>query len=122
MDEAAKDLAAEAAEEEAYARLQKDLTAVKNDIAHFSQQIADAVNALTTIAQRETRRGMRRARENVDTVMADASERAGGVASAAQEAASSLQESLEDIIEERPITAVAIAMAIGFVIGATWRR
>jgi len=122
MDEAAKDAAAEAAQDEAYARLQKDLTAVKNDIAHLSQQIADAVNALATIAQRETKRGVRRARENVDTVMSDASERASAVASAAQEAASSLQESLEDVVQERPLTSVAIAMAIGFLVGVTWRR
>ena len=122
MDEAAREEAAEAAEDEAYARLEKDLTAVKNDIAHLSQQIADAVNALATIAQRQTRRGVRRARENVDTVVSDASERASAVASAAQEAASSLQESLEDVIEERPITSVAIALGIGFLIGVTWRR
>jgi ElaB/YqjD/DUF883 family membrane-anchored ribosome-binding protein len=122
MDEAASDVAAEAAEGGAYTRLQKELTAVKNDIAHLSQQIADAVNALATIAQRETRRGMRRARENVDTVVSDASERAGAVASAAQEAASSLQESLEEVIEERPLTSVAIALAIGFLVGVTWRR
>jgi len=122
MEEAAREMAAEAAEDEAYARLQKDLTAVKNDIAHLSQQIADAVTTLAGIAQRETRRGARRARENVDAVMSDASGRAGALAGAAQEAASSVQESLEEVIEERPLTSVAIALAIGFVIGVTWRR
>jgi len=122
MEEAAKDMAAEAAKDETYARLQKDLTAVKNDIAHLSQQIADAVSALADIAQRETRRGARRARENVDAVMSDASDRAGAFASAAQEAATSVQESLEEVIEERPLTSVAIAMAVGFLVGVTWRR
>ena len=76
MNEKAKDAAQSAADERDYARLEKNLTAVKNDIAHLSQQISEAVNALGAVAQGQARRGLRNARANVDSVMSDASDRA----------------------------------------------
>ena len=41
---------------------------------------------------------------------------------AAQDAAVSLEETLEDVITQRPIATVGLALAIGFLIGVTWRR
>ena len=49
--------AGEASVDDAYTRLEKDMTNVKTEIARLSDQIADAVNALGVIAQSETRRG-----------------------------------------------------------------
>jgi ElaB/YqjD/DUF883 family membrane-anchored ribosome-binding protein len=122
MNDAGRDAARSAAEDKAHADLEKDMTAVKNDIAHLSQQIADAVNALGAAAQSQTRRGLRRARSNVDSVMSDASDKAGVVASAAQDAAASVGDTLAEVIQERPLATVAMALGIGFLIGVTWRR
>jgi hypothetical protein len=61
MSETAIDAAESAADDKAYARLEKDFTAVKNDIAHLSQQISEAVNALGAVAQGEARRALRNA-------------------------------------------------------------
>jgi ElaB/YqjD/DUF883 family membrane-anchored ribosome-binding protein len=122
MNEKAKDAAQSAADDKAYARLEKDLTAVKNDIAHLSQQISDAVNALGAVAQGQARRGLRNARANVDSVMSDASDRAGEVANAAQDAVSSVRDTLADVIQERPVATLAFAVGLGFLIGVTWRR
>jgi len=108
--------------DEAAARLRQDLTAVKNDIAHLSQQIADAVNALAAVAQNQGRHGLRRARENVNAVVSDASDRAGAVAGAAQDAASSVGTAFTDAIQDRPVAAVAVAMGLGFLLGVSWRR
>jgi ElaB/YqjD/DUF883 family membrane-anchored ribosome-binding protein len=106
----------------AYDRLEKDMTAVKNDIANLSEQIADAVNSLAGIAQKQAKRGVKNARANMDDLMSDASERAGAVAGAAQDVASSIGETLEDVIQERPLATVAVALGIGFLVGVTWRR
>ena len=118
MNETAND----AENDKAYARLEKDLTAVKNDIAHLSQQIPEAVNALGAVAQSQARRGLKSARANVDSVMSDASDRAGTIANAAQDAASSVGDTLADVIHERPIATLALALGLGFLIGVTWRR
>ena len=50
MDETANATAQSAADDKVYARLEKDLTAVKNDVAHLSQQISEAVNAHGAVA------------------------------------------------------------------------
>ncbi len=122
MNETAKDAAQNAADDKAYARLEKDLTAVKNDISHLARQVSETVNALGAVAQGQARRGLRNARASVDSVMSDASDRAGAVANVAQDAASSVGDTLADAIEERPIVAVALALGLGFLIGVTWRR
>jgi ElaB/YqjD/DUF883 family membrane-anchored ribosome-binding protein len=41
---------------------------------------------------------------------------------AAQDAAVSFEETLEDVITQRPLATVGLALGIGFLIGATWRR
>ena len=40
----------------------------------------------------------------------------------AYDAASSMEELLEDAITQRPLATVGIALGIGFLIGAAWRR
>jgi ElaB/YqjD/DUF883 family membrane-anchored ribosome-binding protein len=122
MNETVKHPAQSAVDDKAYARLEKDLTAVKTDIAHLSQQISEAVNALGAVALGQARRGLRNARANVDSVMSDASDRAGAVANATLDAASSVGDTLADVIEERPVATLALALGIGFLIGVTWRR
>ena len=41
---------------------------------------------------------------------------------AAQDAASTLEETLEDAITQRPLATVGLALGLGFLIGVTWRR
>jgi ElaB/YqjD/DUF883 family membrane-anchored ribosome-binding protein len=122
MNETVRDATQAVADDTAYARLEKDLTAVKNDIARLSQQISEAVNALNAVAQAQARRWLRSARTNVDSVTSDASAGASVVASAAQDAASSVGDTLADVIEERPVATLAFALGLGFLIGVTWRR
>jgi ElaB/YqjD/DUF883 family membrane-anchored ribosome-binding protein len=110
------------ADEATYERLEKDVTAVKNDIAALTDQITDAINTFAGAAQRQARRGYKQARANVDSALDDASERGGAMLDAAQDAAYSIEETLEDVITQRPLATVGIALGLGFLIGVTWRR
>jgi ElaB/YqjD/DUF883 family membrane-anchored ribosome-binding protein len=103
-------------------RLEKDVLAVKNDIAALTDQITDALNTFARSAGKQARRGYHQARENMDSTLDDVSDRGSAMMGAAQEAASSLEETLEDAITQRPLATVAIALGIGFLIGAAWRR
>lgn len=122
MSDASQDAADGSGDQAAFDRIEKDMSAVKNDIASLSQQIAEAVNSLAALAQKEAKRGFKTARANVDSVVSDASERAGAVVGAAQEAAATIGDTLENAIQERPLAAVGIALGLGFLIGVTWRR
>jgi len=105
-----------------YERLEKDVAAVKNDISALTDQITDALNAFAGSAGKQARRGYKEARANVDSAYDDLSERGSAMMDSAYDAASSLEESLEDVIAHRPLATVGIALGIGFLIGAAWRR
>jgi len=105
-----------------YERLEKDLAAVKNDISALTDQITDALNAFAGSAGKQARRGYKQARANVDSAVDDMSERGSAMMDAAQDAASSIEESLEDVITQRPLATVGLALGLGFLIGVTWRR
>ena len=105
-----------------YERLEKDVTAVKNDISTLTDQITDVLNSFSGAAKKQARRGYKQARANADSMMEDMSERGSAVMDAAQDAAYSIEETLEDVIQQRPLATVGLALGLGFLIGATWRR
>jgi ElaB/YqjD/DUF883 family membrane-anchored ribosome-binding protein len=105
-----------------YDRLEKDVTAVKNDIAALTDQITDALNSFAGTASKQARRGYKQARASAESTMDDMSERGSAMMDAAQDAASSIEETLEDVITQRPLATVGLAIGLGFLIGATWRR
>ena len=103
-------------------RLEKDVAAVKNDIAELTEQITDALNSFARSAGTQARRGYKQARENMDPTFDDMSERGSAMMGAAQDAAASVEETLEDAITQRPLATVGLALGIGFLIGIAWRR
>ncbi|WOH65687.1 YqjD family protein [Bradyrhizobium sp. BWA-3-5] len=103
-------------------RLQKEVTAVKNDIAALTEQITDALNSFAGTAGKQARRGYNEARANAEAAVEDMSERGSAMMDAAQNAASSIEETLEDVITQRPLATVGLALGLGFLIGVAWRR
>lgn len=105
-----------------YDRLEKDLSTVKNEITALADQVSDALNALTGTAKKRARRGYRQARANVDSVLSDVSEHSNAALDAAQSAVTTIEDTLEEAIQQRPLATVGLAVGLGFLIGVTWRR
>jgi ElaB/YqjD/DUF883 family membrane-anchored ribosome-binding protein len=105
-----------------YDRLEKDVSAVKNDIAALTDQITDALNSFAGTAGKQAHRGYKQARANAESAMDDMSERGSAMMDAAQDAASSIEETLGEVITQRPLATVGLALGLGFLIGVTWRR
>ncbi len=103
-------------------RLEKDVAAVKNDIAALTEHITEALNTFASSARKQARRGFQHARANADSAMDDMTERGSAMMDAAQDAAYSLEESLEDAITQRPLATVGLALGVGFLIGVAWHR
>ncbi len=103
-------------------RLEKDVAAVKSDIAALTDQITDALNTFANSAGKQARRGYKQARENVDSTLDDFSDRGSAMMGAAQDAYGSIEETLEDAITQRPLATVGVALGIGLLIGMAWRR
>jgi ElaB/YqjD/DUF883 family membrane-anchored ribosome-binding protein len=105
-----------------YDRLQKDVAAVKDDIAALTDQITEALNSFAGSARKQARRGYDQARDRAESAVDDVSERGSAMMDAAQDAYSSIEETLEDAITQRPLATVGLAIGLGFLIGFAWRR
>jgi len=105
-----------------YERLQKDVAAVKDDISKLAGQLTDALDTFSTAARKEARRNYKQARGNVDAIVSDATKKGSAALAAAQDAAVSLEDSVEDAIVQRPMASMGLALGLGFLIGVTWRR
>ena len=112
----------EFADSDTFERLQKDVSTVRKDIASLADQITDTISHLGGAARRQARQGFTQAQANVNAAMDDASERGSAWLDAAQDTASSLEEALEDVIAQRPLATVGLALGLGFLIGVTWRK
>jgi ElaB/YqjD/DUF883 family membrane-anchored ribosome-binding protein len=88
--------------------LQEDLTAMRDDVGKLSQQVVDLLSAKGSAAYK-------RAKKNFDA-------RTGEAADAVREVRDTFADAIEESVQERPLATLAIALGIGFVIGATWRR
>ena len=66
-----------------YERLEKDVTAVKNDIAALTEQITDALNSFANNAGKQARRRYKDARANAEDALDDMSERGSAMMGAA---------------------------------------
>ena len=96
---------------------------MKNDISALTDQITDALNAFAGSAEQAGAPRLQGSpRQCRFRPYDDLSERGSAMMDSAYDAASSLEELLEDAITQRPLATVGIALGIGFLIGAAWRR
>jgi|SoiMethySBSTD1v2_1073268.scaffolds.fasta_scaffold23804_3 ElaB/YqjD/DUF883 family membrane-anchored ribosome-binding protein len=95
--------------------LQDDLASVQEDIIRLSGQIGD-------LAAAKGAEAWKMARKKIDGVIKEANAKGEEAVDAVTEARDHLLASLDEAIETRPYTTLAIALAAGFVAGAIWKR
>jgi ElaB/YqjD/DUF883 family membrane-anchored ribosome-binding protein len=110
------------ADSAAVERLQKDVNAVKDDLAALADQITETISHLGGAVRRQAKQGYKQAHANMDAAIGDVSERGEAWLDAAQDAAATIEETLEDVVTQRPLATVGLALGLGFLIGMAWRR
>ncbi len=95
--------------------LQDDFAAMQDDVLKLSSQIGD-------LAAAKGAEAWKRARKKIDGVLKEANSKGEDIAEAAYEARDNLVATIDEAIEKRPYTTLAVALAAGFVAGAMWRR
>lgn len=106
----------------AFARLEKEMANMRDASEDFSDQISDAASDIGAVARDQAKRGLKHARANIESMANDASDRLGVVADRARSQAASLGDSVEDAVQERPLSTLALALGLGFLAGAILRR
>lgn len=95
--------------------MQKDLQALRDDFARLAEQVG-------AILSNKGNAAWRRAKTSVDGAVADAQAKGQEAASAVREVSDNFVAAIDESIHERPYTTLAIAIGLGFIFGATWRR
>jgi len=95
--------------------IQADLEALRNDVARLANQIADIFTAKGGAA-------LGRAKSNIEGVMSDATAKGQEAVDAVREVGDNLADAIDESLEKRPYTTLALAAGIGFLFGVIWRR
>ena len=95
--------------------LQADLAALRDDVARLAQQVA-------AIFAAKGDKAWQRARASVDDVLSDAEGRGQEAIDAVREVGDNMMGAIDESLKHRPYTTLALALGIGFLFGATWRR
>jgi ElaB/YqjD/DUF883 family membrane-anchored ribosome-binding protein len=95
--------------------LQEDMQALRDDVAKLTQQLAD-------LAAAKGGEVWQRARSSVDGVVEGVSAKGQEASDAVGEVRDNLVGALDESLENRPYTTLALSLAAGFVLGALWKR
>ena len=95
--------------------VQDDLAALRDDVARLTRQIADVVAARGEAT-------WRKAKSNLEGVLGEAQDKGLEAVDAVREVGDNMVDALDASLKKRPYTTLALALGIGFLFGATWRR
>lgn len=100
----------------------RDLQLVRDDMSRLAQQVTNLLSVSGSQALREAKAQMSRAKQNLDEILSGAGEKSREALGAVRENADTALEALEDAVRQRPFATLAIALGLGFLFGASWRR
>jgi ElaB/YqjD/DUF883 family membrane-anchored ribosome-binding protein len=99
----------------AASEISADLAALRDDVARLAQQVASILSARGGATWRRTR-------SNVEGMISEAQDKGAEAVDAARKVGDEVVDSIGQSVRKRPYTTLAVAIGIGFLFGATWRR
>ena len=88
--------------------LQEDFSSLRDDLGKLSQHVVDLASAKGAATYK-------RVKKQFDTTKGEATD-------AVREVRDNFADALDDSLAERPYTTLLVALGVGFVMGAMWRR
>jgi ElaB/YqjD/DUF883 family membrane-anchored ribosome-binding protein len=95
--------------------IKADVESLRRDVARLGNQISDIFSSRGTAA-------WSRAKSNVEGVVSDVSAKGQDAVDAVREVGDNMVDAIDQSLKHRPYTTLALAVGIGFLFGATWRR
>jgi ElaB/YqjD/DUF883 family membrane-anchored ribosome-binding protein len=95
--------------------IESDVTALQKDMAKLMSQIGDVLAAKGGDAWRN-------ARSNIDDVVTDAQAKGSEAVGAVRDVSDNMVKALDQSLKRNPYTTLALAIGLGVLFGATWRK
>jgi ElaB/YqjD/DUF883 family membrane-anchored ribosome-binding protein len=99
--------------------IQRDLQVIRDDLARLAQQVGGLVTAGGGEAVTEVKAQLNRIRDSLEDILSEAREKSFD---AVRDTADTLLGTVETSVRTRPIATLGVALGLGFLFGATWRR
>jgi ElaB/YqjD/DUF883 family membrane-anchored ribosome-binding protein len=99
--------------------VRRDFQALRDDLGALAEQVTALAQETSEETLAEVKDRVRRMRDNVDQMVSDTSARGRD---ALRDISEDLNEAAQVSLREHPLTVLGLAMGIGFIFGATWRR
>jgi ElaB/YqjD/DUF883 family membrane-anchored ribosome-binding protein len=104
-----------AAASAASGNIESDMQSLRDDFARLAEQVGD-------ILANKGDAAWQRAKSSVDDVLADAQDKGREAVGAMRDVSDNFVEAIDESLEKRPYTTLAIVAGLGFLFGAMWRR
>ena len=95
--------------------IQRDLQALRDDLSSLAEQVGEILSSKGNAA-------WRKAKTSVDEAVSDAQSKGQEALDAMHEVSDRFVAAVDESLEERPYTTLALAAGLGFILGAMWRR
>ena len=95
--------------------IDREVETLKGDITKLTEQVGNLLASSGGAAYR-------RAKKTADGLISDASGKGQEAMDAVKDVTTTIGDAVEDAVYKRPVTTLAMAAGIGFLIGAIWRR
>jgi ElaB/YqjD/DUF883 family membrane-anchored ribosome-binding protein len=102
--------------------IRDDLQSLREDISHLAEQVGSTMSDTGDDALGEAKAQLRRIKDNMDAIIAGAGEKGREAREAVLDVTENFTDAIEESLQARPLTTLAMAIGVGFVFGATWRR
>jgi ElaB/YqjD/DUF883 family membrane-anchored ribosome-binding protein len=102
--------------------IRDDLQSLREDLSHLTEQVGTSLGGSGEDALTEAKAQLRRIKDNVDGIIAGAGEKGREAREAVMDVTENFTDALEESLQSRPLTTLALAIGVGFIFGATWRR
>ena len=95
--------------------VQADMKSLRDDVTRLTSQLAE-------IASTRGSSAWNMAKANVEGAVSDVQDKGMEAMGAVREVGDHVVEAIDQSLKSRPYTTLALAVGIGFLFGATWRR
>jgi ElaB/YqjD/DUF883 family membrane-anchored ribosome-binding protein len=102
--------------------IRNDLQSLRNDIVKLAQELPSMLSDVRDDSLHAARERVDRMKKNVDASLSQLSQRGREAAKAMNEVSDNMVQGIEESFHARPITTIAVALGVGYVLGSVRKR
>ena len=105
-----------------YRATARELGKLKEDVAKLAQQLSNVTDSATEETLEKVREQVLRVKSELSDVFGGFGDRSREAGVAIRDVSDTLSEAVEETVHQHPLMTLGLALGVGFLAGAAWRR